>query len=293
MKPSVADESFVRSLRRRTGGGLPARRADRRRVSRRPVEATELDGVRGEWLEVAAPRRHVLYLHGGYYLAGGVKSYRRLAARMAAELDANVVLVDYRLAPEHPYPAALDDVFSAYRAILAAGVAPTTVAIAGDSAGGGLALATTLRAKASGLPLPGALVLFSPWTDLTCSNPSVDRNDRADDMLSAAALRYASACYTGSIDPADERVSPGLADLAGMPPVFVTVDESETLLDDSLHLVDRIERAGGRAVLRRSTGLLHIWPTLLGLLPEASAAVSEVSAFLATELSLSGDDERA
>jgi acetyl esterase/lipase len=134
------------------------------------------------------------------------------------------------------------------------------------------------------LPLPGALVLFSPWTDLTCSNPSVDRNDRNDDMLSAAALRYASACYAGSTDPASELTSPGLADLAGLPPFFVTVDESETLLDDSVNLINRIENAGGRAEFRRTTGLLHIWPTLLGLLPEANATVSEVTGFLAGEL---------
>lgn len=284
MKPSVADASFVRALRRRTSGGLPTRITDRRRVSRRPVDPSELNGVEGEWLEVTTPRRHLLYLHGGYYLAGGPKPYLRLAARLAADLDANVVLLDYRLAPEHPYPAAVDDAFKAYKAFLDAGVAPQAMAIAGDSAGGGLALATALRARRSGLPLPGALVVFSPWTDLSCSNPSVDGNDRADDMLSAAALRYASACYAGPNDPANEEISPGLADLAGLPPVFVTVDDSEALLDDSLNLVKRIEGSGGRAVLHRSSGLLHIWPTLLGLLPEADATVREVSDFLAAEL---------
>src|SRR4051794_23507864 len=242
MKPSVADQSFVRTLRRRTSSGLPARLSDRRRVSRRAIGPLELGGVGGEWLEVAAPRRQVLYLHGGYYLAGGVKPYRRLAARLASELDARVALIDYRLAPEHPYPAALDDAMSAYRAVLGTGIEPTALGLMGDSAGGGLALATVLGARTAGLALPGALVLFSPWTDLTCTNPSVDRNDESDDMLSAAALRYASAYYAGSHDAADDLISPGLADLTGIPPALVSVDESEALLDDSVNLVDKIRR---------------------------------------------------
>lgn len=283
LKPTPLDDRFVASMRRRVNGA-PAITLVNRRVIRRPIKPGELGTTEGEWVGVPGARRHVLYLHGGYYIAGRPKTYRNLAGRLADQLDANVALIEYRLAPEHPYPAAVDDGVGAYRALLDAGIDPATIAIAGDSAGGGLALAVLLRAKADAVPIPAAAVVFSPWTDLTCSNPSVDDNDAADDMLSAGALRRASTCYAGSHDRTDPELSPVFGDVAGLPPLFVTVDSSETLLDDSLRLVARVLEAGGRAELRQSTGLLHVWPMLVPYLPEARSTVAEVIAFLDAEL---------
>jgi monoterpene epsilon-lactone hydrolase len=283
MKPYRVDGDFVRAMRRKANGGMAVTIVNRR-VTCRTLRPGELGEARGERVSVPGARRHVLYLHGGYYIAGRPKPYRNLAGRLAHGLDADVVLIDYRLAPEHPYPAAVDDAATAYRAMLDSGIDPASTAVVGDSAGGGLALAMLLKAKADGVPLPRAAVVFSPWTDLTCSSPIVDANDDADDMLSAAALRRASECYAGSHDRSDPGLSPIFGDLAGLPPLFVTVDSSETLLDDSLRLVEGIRDAGGRVELRRSSGLFHVWPMLVPYLPEARSTVSEVIAFLDAEL---------
>ena len=189
-----------------------------------------------------------------------------------------------RLAREHPYPAAVDDTIGAYRAMLANGVDPRSVAIVSDSGGGGLTMALVLRAEQLGLPMPTAAVVLSPWVDLTCSAASIDQNDSVDDMLSASALRRAAALYAGSVDPATPDISPLLGELSGSPPVLVTVDSSETLLDDSLRLVDRLRACGGRVELQQTTGLFHVWPILVPFLPEARRTVRDIIAFLDTEL---------
>ena len=283
LKPSAVDDDFAADLRRRiTGVRIPSFLG--RGVGRRVVEEGELGTVRGEWVGVPAAHRHVLYVHGGYYLAGQTQTYRTLAGRLAAGLGADVLLVEYRLAPEHPFPAGRDDVFDAYRAMLDAGADPGQLAVVGDSAGGGLVLALLLRARDEGVPLPAAAVLLSPWVDLSCSSGSVDRNDEADDMLSAAALRRAARFYAGSADPSDPAVSPALADLHGLPPIFVTADESETLLDDALAVEERVRAAGGRCDLRRTTGLFHVWPVFVPVLPEARETVTEIVEFLDREL---------
>lgn len=283
MKPRSSGDGVVEETRQRIHRGLALTMLGRR-VGLRPMPEGELGAARGEWVGVPAARRHILYLHGGYYVAGQPRSYRNLAARLAGGLDADVLLLDYRLAPAHPYPAAVLDATTAYRGLLDRGLDPTSLAVVGDSAGGGLALTLLLRAKSQGLPLPGAAVLLSPWTDLTCSAASVDRNDSNDDMLSAAALRAAARCYAGTADPHDPDVSPLFGDLSGLPPLFVTVDDSEILLDDSTRLVERALAAGTRCHLHTSTGLLHIWPVLVPYVREARATVAEAVAFLDREL---------
>lgn len=279
VKPSVVGDSFVADLRTSIDRpGLPTRLGGR--VGWREVADDELGPVAGEWVGVPVARRHVLYLHGGYYVAGRPRSYRGLAGRVAAGLDADVLLLDYRLAPEHPYPAAVDDAFGAYRRLVEAGIDPAALAIAGDSAGGGLALATLLRAKSEGVPLPAAVAVFSPWTDLTGTADSLVTNDERDDMLSAAALRTAAAHYAAGQDLVDPEISPLFGDLSGLPPLFVTVDRSETLLDDAVRLVDRARAAGVDATLHQAEGLFHVWPILVPVLREARQTVDEVIAFL-------------
>ena len=161
VKPAELDDGFVAEIRKRVDGG-PSLTLTGRRLQRRELRPGELGDATGEWVGVAGARRHVLYLHGGYYIAGQTKTYRYLAGRLATGLGADVVVLRYRLAPEHQYPAALDDAISAYRAMLAKGVDPRSVAIVGDSAGGGLAMALVLRAKQQGLPLPATAAVLSP-----------------------------------------------------------------------------------------------------------------------------------
>jgi len=283
VKPAAVDAGFVAETRKRVDGGSPLRLTGRG-VQCRELRPGELGDAAGEWIGVAGARRHVLYLHGGYYIAGQTSTYRNLAGRLARALGAEVAVLRYRLAPEHPYPAALDDAIGAYQALLADGVDPRSVAIVGDSAGGGLTMALLLRAKQQNLPLPAAVVVLSPWVDLTCSAPSLDHNDDADDVLSAAALRRAAELYAGSADLASPGISPLLGDLSGIPPVFVTVDNSEALLDDSLGLVERLRACGSRVELRRTTGLFHVWPVLVPFLPEARRTVREIIVFLDAEL---------
>lgn len=283
MKEAAGGDDFVDQLRRRTDGpSLPSLLG--RGVGTRPFARGELGSVGGEWVGVPAARRHVLYLHGGYYVAGGPPVYRNLAARLASGLGADVAIVDYRLAPEHPYPAAVDDAFGAYQALLASGLEPSAIAVAGDSAGGGLTLAMLLRAASEGVPMPAAAVCFSPWVDLTCSGASIDGNDEDDDMLTADGLRAAARLYAGSHDPALPEISPLFGDLAGLPPLFVSVDRSEVLLDDSLRLVERARAAGVRVELREERELFHVWPVVVPYLREARRSVAEVVAFLDGEL---------
>lgn len=283
MKPAEVGDDFVETIRSRIGGRtVPALLG--RGVGRRPVASGEIGSVGGEWIGVPAARRHVLYLHGGCYIAGRIDTYRTLAGRLAAGLQADVLLADYRLAPEQPHPAAVDDALTAYRGLLDAGADPASTAVAGDSAGGGLALALLLRIKAESLPLPAAAALFSPWTDLTCTASSIDRNDEDDDMLTAAALRKAAELYAAGTDPSEPALSPLLGDLSGLPPLFVTVDDSETLLDDSLRLVERATDAGTRSELVHEHGLFHVWPALVPILPEARTTVARAVAFLDREL---------
>ena len=283
IKPTSISDRFVEQIRKATDGRPPPSMLGRH-VDHRPIGVGEYGRATGEWVGVSASRRHVLYLHGGYYIAGRPRTYRNLAGRLASGIAAEVLLVDYRLAPETPHPAALDDAVDAYQGLLDTGVDPAAVAVAGDSAGGGLALALLQRARAEGLPMPGAAVLFSPWVDLTCSGGSIDTNDENDDMLSAAALRTAAAFYAGHIDLNAPGISPLFGDLSGLPPLFVTVDNSETLLDDSLRLVDRCRAVGGRAELQQNSGLFHAWPMTAPYVREARRTLADVVTFLDHEL---------
>jgi len=277
-----ATDTIAADRQRIDGGPTPALMG--KGVSVRPLAPGELGDAVGEWVGVAGAKRHILYLHGGYYLAGVTGTYHNLAGRLARELRAEVVLLEYPLAPEHPYPAAIDDGVAAYRALLDTGVDPSVLAIVGDSAGGGLTLAVLLRAKAEGLPLPAAAVAMSPWADLTCRAESIERNDQSDVVVSARSARAAAAHYAGAAALDDPYVSPLFGDLAGLPPLYLTVDESETLLDDSLRVADRARAAGVRCELERTSGLFHIWPVLVPMLREARETVGNIVRFLDHEL---------
>jgi epsilon-lactone hydrolase len=234
-----------------------------------------------EW--VMAPgvsdRRTVLYLHGGGYVLGSVATHRQLAARISAGADASVLLLDYRLAPEHPFPAAVDDAVDAYRWLLDQGRSAAELVIAGDSAGGGLAVATLLAARDGGLPLPAAAVCLSPWADLELVGPSMEGNATTDQLLGFAVLADMRDTYLGGRDPREPLASPIHADLAGLPPLYLQVSASECLLDDALRLAEIVTAAGGEVTVDRWDGLLHVFQ-LFATLPETTDAMTRIGDFI-------------
>lgn len=223
----------------------------------------------------------ILYLHGGGYISGSMDSHRALAARIAAAAGRDAVSLDYRLAPEDPFPAAVDDAVAAYLALLEAGHDPSAIAVAGDSAGGGLALALLLALRDGGDPLPATAVLLSPWADLTMSAASYGRWEGEDPMLDRATLRLMADHYLAGADPTGPLASPGLADLAGLPPLMVQVGEVEVLLDDSVALAARAKAAGVSVELRVWPELIHVFPAFpYEVVPEAEEAITAVGRFI-------------
>lgn len=244
-------------------------------------ETSALAGVPVEWSRcaAAAPYR-LLYLHGGAYVQGAPAVYRDLTARLAQACAAEVCAPDYRLAPEHPFPAALDDALAVYRALLDQGVAAGQIAIIGDSAGGGLTLATALAIRDAGLPLPAALVCYSPWVDLRLDAPSVQARAGAEVLLGADMLRAAAAQYLDGRDPLTPLASPLFAELPGLPPLLIQVGTDEILYDDAQRLFERASAAGVHAELQIGPRLWHVWQAFAGKMPEADRAVADTAAFL-------------
>lgn len=221
-------------------------------------------------------RGAILYLHGGGYCIGAPASHRAITTALAAGSGMPVHVPDYRLAPEHPFPAALDDALAVYESLTAS--TPASIAVAGDSAGGGLALALTLAARARGLLPPAALLLLSPWVDLRCEAPSIAGRARSDPMLSPAGLRRWARLYADA--SADATLcSPLGADLAGLPPVLIQVGTDEILHDDAARLGRAIAAAGGRVELQVYPGLWHVFQLHARLLGEADAALSALGRF--------------
>ena len=253
-----------------------------------------LGGVRAEWLTPVGVETDatVLYLHGGGYCIGSLDTHRPLASRIAAATGCTVITLDYRLAPEDPFPAAVDDAVRAYRELLASGTRPPRLAVAGDSAGGGLTVATLLALRAERVPLPAAAVCLSPWVDLTQTAPSFDTRATVDPMVSRAGLQMMASAYLGSADPRTPLASPLFAeDLGGLPPVHIEVGECEVLLDDSTRLAGRIEAAGGEVSLTVWPELIHVFQAFAGpLVPEAEESIDVIGGFLARHLGLSGPE---
>ena len=231
----------------------------------------------------------VLYLHGGGYCTGSLDSHRQLASRIALASGSPVVLVDYRLAPEDPYPAAVIDATTAFRDLLEAGADPSRMAIAGDSAGGGLTIAALLALREAGDPLPAAAVCLSPWVDLTQSGGSYDSQADLDPMVSRRTLDEMARCYVGQADPRTELISPLFApDLAGLPPVLIEVGAHEVLLDDATGLAQRLRAAGGTVQLTVWPELIHVFQAFPAeIIPESDESITAVGTFLAGRLGVS------
>lgn len=220
-----------------------------------------------------AEDRTVLYLHGGAYIAGSPLSHAHVGAALARAARADVVLPDYRLAPEHPWPAALEDAETAYRVLLEQGQRPERIAVAGDSAGGGLAAALLLACARGGLPQPGMLIAFSPWADLRGVAPSWTQNAKADAMLPAERLADVRDMVLQGRDPADPTVSPALARFADPPPALIFASRAEILMDDAAALAERLRDAGGTVRLELWDRVPHAWPYFAGRLRQADRAI--------------------
>jgi monoterpene epsilon-lactone hydrolase len=227
----------------------------------------------------------VLFLHGGAFMIGSPVSHRSITGRLAKHTGATIFAPDYRLAPEHPFPAALDDAFTSYQALLTQGYAPERIAIAGDSAGGGLVLSLCLRLRDEGLPQPACLVVISPWADLTLSGlaPVAD-----DALLRAAWLDQGAAAYLRGHSARDPLASPVLADLAGLPPTLIQAASEEILRDDSRRLADTLSVHGVSVIHREFPHMWHDFQLYAGLVPEATQAIDEIAQFIRGNLSTRG-----
>jgi monoterpene epsilon-lactone hydrolase len=222
----------------------------------------------------------VLYLHGGGYVVGSANGYRGLAGEVGRAAGMDAVVAEYRLAPEHPFPAAVDDAVAAYRALLASGIAAGDVVLAGDSAGGGLTLATLVALREAGDALPAAALLISPWTDLTGKAASLEGKRAQDPSLTPEGLTACAAHYLATRDPAHPLASPALADLSGLPPLLVQVGSIEILLDDALAIAANAGAAGTSVRLEVHPGLPHVFHAFHFMLPQAKAALDDAGRFL-------------
>ncbi|HEX3826043.1 MAG TPA: alpha/beta hydrolase [Sporichthyaceae bacterium] len=231
-----------------------------------------------------APRHRLLYFHGGVYAFGSASLAAELAGQIARRIDASVISVDYRLAPEHRFPAALDDAVAAYGALLASGVAPRDIVVAGESAGGGLAIACLVAARDRGLPLPAAGFVMSPWADLTLSGASMDTKEGIDPQLARAAFVPRVADYVGDHDPAADFISPIFADLSGLPPLVIQAGSHEVLLDDAVRLAQRAAADDVAVTLDITSGVPHVFQAYHAVLTEGAAALDRASRLLSAEL---------
>ncbi len=240
------------------------------------------NGVPGEWIIPAGTgtARVILYLHGGSYNAGSTRSHRALAANIAYAARGRALTVDYRLAPEHPYPAALEDALSAYQWLLDKKIKPRQITIAGDSAGGGLTIALLVALRERGIPMPASAVVLSPWTDLSASGESWQENAKADYVINGDKLRVSARLYLGEADARDPLASPLYADLHGLSPLLIQVGADEILLSDSTHLAERARRAGVDVTLEIWEGMQHVWHFAASILPEAREAIGKVGEFI-------------
>ena len=250
------------------------------------VSPVDAGGVPGEWTQSpeADPGRVLVFLHGGGYMAGSLESHRHVVARAGREARVRTLALAYRLAPEHPFPAALDDTVAGYRFLLKQGIAPERFALAGESAGGGLALAAALRLRAAGDPLPGCLWLASPWVDLALRGDSLRTKAATDPLIQRLYLAELVTAYLNGVDPRDPLASPLYADLRSLPPILIQVGSEETLLDDAVRMAGATGSTGVDVTLRIWPAMIHAWHLFFPQLAEGRAALAEAGSFVDAQL---------
>jgi len=286
-------EAILRQSAFPVGSGVSEqRRLLREAVSALPlpadvtVTAAALGDVRTAEITVDGiePRHVVLYFHGGVYVIGDAFLAADLASQVGRRTQAKVISVDYRLAPEHPYPAAVDDALAAYEALLDNGIAPSEIAFAGESAGGGLAVATLVNARDHGLPLPAATLVMSPYVDLTLAGTTMETRGEDDPLLSREALQARVIDYTSGQDAALDLISPVFADLSGLPPLIIQAGTHEVLLDDAVRLARQAAEADVEVTLDITPGVPHVFQAYHPILDEAAAALDRAGQFLSAHL---------
>jgi acetyl esterase/lipase len=294
--PSEALNQIIQAVRSMGGTGVPSIEELRAQaqagsgmnpvpddVVATPVDA---DGVPCEW--VAAPNsradRAVIHFHGGGYAVGSAASSRHFAARVAAAAEARVLVVDYRLAPEHPFPAALDDASAAYQWLLRTGPGAARTAVLGESSGGGLALATLLKAKGEGIDLPAMAVVLSPWTDVELTGGSIVSKAEADPLVPPELLKTMADVYLSGQDKRNPFVSPLYGDYRGFCPLYVQVGTAEILLDDSRRVANKAEGSGVDVTLDVWDDMIHTWQLFAAYVPEGQEAIEKFSAAIAARL---------
>jgi epsilon-lactone hydrolase len=268
------------------------RRLLREAVSAQPlpadvtVTADALDGVPTAEITVDGiePRHVVLYFHGGVYVIGDAFLAADLASQVGRRTQAKVISVNYRLAPEHPYPAAVDDALAAYDALLRNGTAPSDIVFAGESAGGGLAIATLVNARNRGLPLPAAAFVMSPYVDLTLSGTTIETKREVDPLFTRELLQERVVDYTAGQDAAVALISPIFADLSGLPPLIIQAGSHEVLLDDAVRLAQQAAAADVEVTLDITSRVPHVFQAYSAILDEGAAALDRAGQFLSTHL---------
>ena len=246
------------------------------------VERVEIEGLRAAWIRPsdAVQNRVILYLHGGGYVSGSIDTHLMLCIPMAQTLKMNMLLPEYRLAPEQPFPAALEDALAAYRWLLAHGTWPADIVISGDSAGGGLSVATALALRDGVESIPAAVVCLSPWADLTHRGQSHLTKAEAEAVLKTEVLKEWAACYIDESNLTNPLVSPVYADFHGFPPLLILVGSEKILLDDARLLAEKAKADGVDVTLKIWDGMWHVWPALGNLIPETRQAFEEMGQFL-------------
>jgi epsilon-lactone hydrolase len=250
------------------------------------IEPVTADGVPAEWTRTpgAEKERIVLFLHGGGYVSGSLTSHRHMVAQVGRDAKARTLALDYRLAPEHPFPAALEDALAGYRFLLASGIAPSHIALSGESAGGGLALATALSLREAGLPLPGCLWLSSPWVDLALTGSSIEAKAAVDPLLSRSYLAELATLYLAGADPGGPLVSPIYADLTGLPPMLIQVGSAEILLDDAIRLAAVAGAADVSVHLEVWPHMIHAWHLFYQEVADGRRSLASAGRFIQIQL---------
>ncbi|MBL4783189.1 MAG: alpha/beta hydrolase [Porticoccaceae bacterium] len=246
------------------------------------VTAVDVDGTPGEWLDAPGvdSDRVLLYLHGGGYVIGSIATHRGLTASLSEAANCRVLSLDYRLAPEHIYPAAVEDATKAYRWLLSQGINADKITIAGDSAGGGLTLATLVALRDAGDTLPAAAIPISPWTDMEGTGESMQTKIELDPMVEPGGLMGMGQIYMGGGDPKQPTASPLYADYAGLPPLLIQVGDLETLLDDATRVAASAEAAGVDTTLEVWPEMVHVWHLFAPMVPEGREAIARIGQFI-------------
>ena len=248
------------------------------------VEKINMEGIQAEWLipfsSSTRSEKVILYLHGGGYVTGSIEDHRMMCGLLANATGTKVLIPEYRLAPEHPFPAALDDALKVYQWLLDQGYSSANMIIAGDSAGGGLSIATVLALKEKSGSLPAAVVCLSPWADLALTGQSHTTKAKAEAILNKDVLREWALCYTDESNLTNPLVSPVHGDFHGFPPLLIQVGSEEILLDDSTLLAEKARSAGVDVTLKIWDGMWHVWQALGGLIPENRKTFEEIGQFV-------------